>query len=148
MRNLIFDLLLGRAFDNPFPGKKKTDTEQTPKPVEEKLHRTPTKGVPVREVDEFEWEIAKGRNPVVTDADKKLVLESRTGKPADRLKLDKYIELKPLWADGQSSLEVSRLPQYKGQHGYGHRTLEKYWAAMYKAHIEGGKAKITESNRK
>jgi hypothetical protein len=152
MRNFILDWLLGPAFDSPFPAKRQPDNVDKKVDNEPGLHRTPTKGVPVREVDDFEWEVAKDRNPTITDADKREVDNTRTGKPVDRLKIDKYRELKPLWADGQSSAQVARLPQYKDKHGYGQRTIEKYWAAMYRAHLNPspeGKAKkapkVTES---
>lgn len=40
----------------------------------------------------------------------------------------KYRELKTYWAGGKSAYMTSK--ELKGRHGYGVRTLEKYWAAF------------------
>lgn len=69
------------------------------------------------------WD-GSSRSPDFTEADAAIVEEYN-------LPEKRYRELKVLWATGDSTAVVAR--NFKGQRGYGQRTLDTYFSAMSKA---------------
>ena len=75
-----------------------------------------------------------GRAAYITRSDMYQINVSQSLEPKDRLKESKYRVLKPYWAKEMSATKAARELKAKGQSGYGKRTIEKYFAAMARAH--------------